>query len=112
MTKIYHLKTCDSCRKVLKIFTAADIDFTAVDVRADPLDAATLSRFLDAFGWETLINRRSTTWRGLSEAEKNTASETALALLQKYPALMKRPVIDGPGGLTLGSKPDYIKPHL
>ena len=112
MTVIYHLKACDNCRKVLKTFKAANVDFTAIDVRDTPLDAQTLSRFLEAFGWEKLINRRSTTWRGLSEAEKNSAGETALTLLQQYPTLMKRPVIDGPAGLTLGSAKADIDAHL
>ena len=108
MTTIYHLKACDTCRKVLKQFSASGQDFTAVDVRSTPLGAETLSRFLEAFGWEKLINRRSTTWRSLSDEEKNTAGDNALALLQTYPTLMKRPVIDGPAGLTLGAGKDEI----
>ena len=112
MTLIYHLKACDTCRKVLKQFAAAGQEVTAVDVRETPLDGPTLSKFLDAFGWEKLINRRSTTWRGLSEAEKETAGEQALSLLQTYPTLMKRPVIDGPNGLTLGAAKADIERHL
>lgn len=110
--KIYHLKNCDTCRKVLKKFTAAGQDITAIDVRETPLDAAVLSRFLEAFGWEALINRRSTTWRGLSAAEKETAESQALNLLQTYPALMKRPVIESAKGLTLGAASDTIDLHL
>ena len=112
MTTIYHLKACDTCRKVLKQFAAAGQEVTAIDVRATPLDADTLSKFLDAFGWEKLINRRSTTWRGLSEAEKDTAGAQALSLLQTYPTLMKRPVIDSPKGLTLGAAKADIDRHL
>jgi len=112
MTIIYHLKACDSCRKVIKTLKAANLEFTAVDVRDTPLDADTLSRFLNAFGWEKLINRRSTTWRGLSDAEKDTAGENALKLLQAHPTLMKRPVIDGPAGLTLGSGKAEVDLHL
>jgi len=101
---IYHLKACDTCRKVLKDFAHKGLEVTAIDVRETPLDAATLSRFLEAFGCEKLLNRRSTTWRGLSEAEKETASDKALELLRAYPTLMKRPVIESPKGLTLGAK--------
>lgn len=108
MTTIYHLKACDTCRKVLKQFTASGQEFTAIDVREAPLAADTLSRFLDAFGWEKLINRRSTTWRGLNDAQKESAENNALTLLQTYPTLMKRPVIDGPAGLTLGAGKDEI----
>lgn len=110
--KVYHLKACDNCRKVLKTLSAANAEFTAIDVRDTPLEAATLSRFLDAFGWQALINRRSTTWRNLRDSEKDAASQTALDLLQKHPTLMKRPVIDGPAGLTLGTSKADIESHL
>ena len=112
MTLIYHLKACDACRKVLKQFAAAGKDVTAIDVRETPLEAETLTRFLEAFGWEKLINRRSTTWRGLSETQKDTAQAQALSLLQTYPTLMKRPVIDSPKGLTLGTAKADIDQHL
>jgi len=112
VTTIYHLKTCDSCRKIIKQFKAANIDFKAIDVRESPLSQQELSRFLEAFGWEALINRRSTTWRGLSENEKATAQDKALQLLQMHPALMKRPVIESSAGLTLGTKQADIDLHL
>ena len=111
-TTIYHLKACDSCRKVLKQFSAANINVTAIDVRDTPLSPEILSHFLDVFGWEKLINRRSTTWRGLSDVEKAKAGSIALELLQAHPTLMKRPVIDGPNGLTLGTGKDDIARHL
>lgn len=91
---IYGLKNCDTCRKALKSLPDARLH----DVRANPPDSATLQRFLDAFP-DTLINRRSTTWRNLSMQGR---AATPLALLQAHPALMKRPLIDAGGSLYLG----------
>ncbi|SFR53408.1 arsenate reductase family protein [Litoreibacter janthinus] len=91
--KLYGIKTCDTCRKALKALPNAAF----VDVRATPLDRAELQRFLDAFGAD-LVNTRSTTWRGLSEAER---SADPLDQLTAHPTLMKRPVIDD-GTLYLG----------
>ena len=100
---IYHLKTCDTCRKAIKALKAAGHDVTAVDVRADGVDQATLQKFESELGYEALVNKKSTTWRGLSEAQKSALSrETAIALLLEHPTLMKRPVIDENGTLTLG----------
>lgn len=97
--KLYGLKACDTCRKAVKALQAAGYDVTLTDIRSEPLEDAAIDRFLSAFG-EDLINRRSTTWRGLSEEERTAAP---LALLQRHPALMKRPVIeDDAGGLHLG----------
>ena len=95
---IYGLKNCDTCRKALKELNAAGKTAVLHDVRAEPLAEADLARFLAQFG-EALVNRRSTTWRGLSEAERADAPE---ALLSAHPALMKRPVIEAEGQLYLG----------
>ena len=108
MTTLYGLKTCDTCRKALKALEAAGLDVTFQDVRAEPIDEATLGRFLAAFG-DALVNTRSTTWRGLSEAERG---RDPAALLAEHPALMKRPVIVGPGGLTLGWNDSARDAHL
>lgn len=94
--KIYGLKTCDTCRKALKALEGRGA--VLVDIRAEPLAPETRARFRAAFG-EALVNRRSTTWKALSEAERATAPE---ALLAAHPALMKRPVIEAGGALHLG----------
>lgn len=95
---LYGLKTCDTCKKARKSLQAAGHDVTYVDVRTDGVGHDELIRFQDAFG-QALTNTRSTTWRGLSETER---VKPALQLLAEHPTLMKRPVIDAQGQLTLG----------
>lgn len=97
-TTIYGLKTCDTCRKAAKALPDASFR----DIRADPLDDTERAEFLAQFG-EALINRSSTTWRGLSEDERALAPED---LLRAHPTLMKRPVIRAGSTLYLGWKPD------
>ena len=100
---IYHLKSCDTCRKAIKALRAAGHEPALIDVRADGIDRAALERFEASLGYEALVNKKSTTWRGLSDAEKSGLTrETALSLLLEHPTLMKRPVIDVNGTLTLG----------
>ena len=96
--KLYGLKNCDTCRKALKSLNGAGHDVEFVDVRADGVSREALEQFHAAFG-DALVNTRSTTWRGLSEAER---AQDPLKLLGNHPALMKRPVIDNAGSLTLG----------
>jgi arsenate reductase len=96
--KVFGLKSCDTVKRAVKDLAAAGYAPELVDVRATPLETADLQRFFSAFG-ERLVNRASTTWRGLSEAER---SEAPLRLLSAHPALMKRPVIEAGGRLTLG----------
>jgi len=101
--KIYHLKTCDTCRKAIKALRTAGHDPELIDVRADGVDVATLEKFEAALGYEALVNKKSTTWRGLSDAQKaNLSRETAVDLLREHPTLMKRPVIENNGALSLG----------
>lgn len=95
---LYGIKTCDTCRKAL----AAMPDATLRDIRKDPLDSVTLQRFLDAFG-DGLINRTSTTWRGLDDAAR---ALPLIDLLSLHPTVMKRPAIDRDGTLYLGWKAD------
>lgn len=91
---IFGLKTCDTCRKARKALPEAQFK----DVRAEPLTAEERAAFLHAFG-DTLINRSSTTWRGLSEEEREMSPDI---LLEKYPTLVKRPVIRQNDTLFLG----------
>lgn len=87
--QLYGLKTCDTTRKALKTLRDAGQEVTYIDVRSDGVPAEMLSWFLVAFG-DALINKRSTTWRGLSDSER---AGDAQALLLAHPTLMKRPVI-------------------
>ena len=96
--EIYGLKTCDTCRKAIKALPEAQF----VDVRADGVPAAVIAQALEQFG-DTLVNTRSTTWRGLSEQERQGAP---LDLLAAHPTLMKRPLIADKGALYLGGTKD------
>ena len=101
--KIYHLKTCDTCRKAIKALRAAGHAPDLHDVRVDGLDKATLETLEAALGYEALVNKKSTTWRGLSDAQKSGLSrKSALDLLAENPTLMKRPVIESGGNFTVG----------
>jgi arsenate reductase (glutaredoxin) len=97
MTTIYGLKTCDSCRKAQKALPEARFR----DIRTEPLEAGEIAEFLDAFG-DALVNRASTTWRGLDDT---TRAQPPAALLAAHPTLMKRPVIRTDEALLLAWTP-------
>lgn len=99
MIVIYGIPNCDKCRAASKWFTAQSIDFRFHDVRADGLDARQLSGWLEQLGADALLNRRSTTWRQLSDKER--AGDPA-GLILKHPTLLKRPLVDSGASLTVG----------
>jgi len=95
---LYGIATCDTCKKAYKALTAAGHTVTFRDVRATPLTEAEIAEFVTEFG-DAIINRQSTTWRGASDWLRASEAEAQLAA---QPTLMKRPVIRGEDGLTLG----------
>lgn len=94
MTKVYGIKNCDTVKKALKWLEENGLQPQLHDYRVDGLDAKWLEQMADKFGWETLVNKRSTTWRGLADEVKNSLNrETALQVLNEQPTLIKRPIV-------------------
>lgn len=95
---VYGLKACDTCRKALGWLKDEKIAHRFVDLRADGIGKADVSRFAKAVGWEKLLNKASTTWRGLDDSAKADLTEgRAIALMVEHPTLIKRPVFDMAG---------------
>ncbi len=104
---VYHLKTCDTCRKAIKALDGAGHDLTMIDVRADGVTKSDLERWVKEAGYEAVLNTRSTTWRGLSDADKaKLTPEKAINLMAEHPTLIKRPVITDGTIITIGWKAD------
>lgn len=96
--KVYGIKSCDKVRAAMKALTSAGRAPELVDIREQPLQIFELEAFHSAFG-DRLVNRQSTTWRGLSEAERG---DDPVALIAAHPALMKRPVIVDGARMSIG----------
>ena len=95
MIKLYGLKNCDTCRKAQKWLAAKGVEHTFYDVRADGLSHQQIEGWVKELGWETVLNRRSTTWRGLSDADRDGLDDgRAVELMKAHPTLIKRPVIE------------------
>jgi len=82
---IYGLKNCDKCRAARKVFQKADF----IDIRESPFSRIKVASLFDSYG-EDIINKKSTTWRSLSEMDKQLPT---VDLLEAYPTLFKRPII-------------------
>lgn len=92
---VYGLKNCDTCRKARKWLDSEGKSHEFKDLRQDGFTADDVDRWLEHAGWEVLLNKRGTTWRGLSDEQKeSTNAENVKSLLIEHPALMKRPIFD------------------
>ena len=97
--KLYGIKNCDTVRKAQKFLAAQHCEVEFVDFRQQPIDDKTLQRFIDAVGIEQLVNKRSMTYRALSDEQKTQIDHT---LILKNPALIKRPVLDTGDEIIVG----------
>ncbi len=92
---VYGISNCDTCRKAIKWLEKQDIEFRFHDFHTEGLEATTLNEWISDLSWQTLLNRRSTTWRQLPEAvRKNANPATVAALMLANPTLIKRPVFE------------------
>ena len=88
--KIYGIRNCDTVKKALKYLINKDIPHQYIDLRTDSISEHEFKAMLDVIGLEILINKRSTTFRSLTEYEKNNIN---YELVLKFPTLIKRPVL-------------------
>lgn len=105
MLKMTGLKNCDTCRKAQKWLKENHIEYTYRDVKVDGVPKVDLERYVLALGWDKAINKASTSWRGLSDSEKeNIDNVKAVCLLLDNPSLMKRPLFEFGDEIILGFK--------
>lgn len=96
--RVFSLKTCDTCRKAIKTLQQAGHDPQIIDVRGDGVSETDLDAIARVFG-DDCVNTRSTTYRGLTELQK---LKPPRELIEEFPTVMKRPVIEQDGVWFLG----------
>ncbi len=107
MTTLYGIKNCDTVKKARKWLEQQAVDYNFHDVRADGLSKKQLQQWAKVVGWETLVNKRSTTWKQLPEATRDGLTEkTAITTLLEHPTLIKRPVLEHSNDVHVGFQAD------
>ncbi|MDB5713057.1 MAG: arsenate reductase [Sphingomonadales bacterium] len=104
---VYGIPNCDTVKKARTWLDAHSIAFTFHDYKKVGIDRASLDRWCDALGWEVVLNKAGTTFRGLPAEEKADLSrDRAIKLMLANPSMIKRPVVEADGILLVGFKPD------
>lgn len=105
MTTLYGIPNCDTVKKARKWLEAHGVAYDFHDVRADGITESQVRAWIDELGWETLINKRSTSWKDLSdEARAAMDADSARAAILAAPTLIKRPLLDHGGVRRVGFK--------
>ena len=105
-TTLYGIPNCDTVKRARAWLDEHGVAYRFHDFKKDGVPAAELDRWLEAPGWEALVNRRGTTWRKLDDATRASVVDaaSARAVLLANPSLIKRPVVhwDGRPDVTTG----------
>ncbi len=103
MITLYGIKNCDTVKAACRWLSAHHLAYVMHDFRQDGLERAQLDAWLQQLDWDTLLNRRSTTWRQLpAQAKLNLDTARAVQLMLAQPTLIKRPVLTYADNVMVG----------
>jgi arsenate reductase len=105
---IYGIKNCDTMKKARAWLDKQGVAYAFHDYKSKGIERGKLEGWVKKAGWETLLNRAGTTFKKLPDKDKASVTENkAIALMLAQPSMIKRPVLELPGGkLLVGFKPD------
>lgn len=113
MYTLYGIKNCDTVKKARLWLDTQGIGYQFHDFRKDGLDTALLKKWEAVLGWETLLNKRGTSWRKLDENRRDNLDRAkAMALMLAQPSLIKRPVLETGTKTLIGFSPDEYANEL
>ncbi|WP_225874256.1 ArsC family reductase [Vibrio algicola] len=94
MITMYGIPNCDTIKKAKKWLEQTGIEFQFHDYRKQGIDQVLVQDFCQRFGWQQVLNKRGTTYRQLTQQQKDDLDESsAISLLIEYPAMIKRPIV-------------------
>ena len=104
---VYGIPQCDTVKKARAWLDAHAIAYAFHDYKKAGADPAQLAQWIAQASLDTVLNRAGTTFRKLDEAQKaDLDTAKAVALMAAHPSLIKRPIVEFPGGLLIGFKPE------
>ena len=110
MTIMYGIPNCDTVKKARAWLGERGIEYTFHDFRKDGVNPVWLRAWVEEFGWETLVNRKGTTWRKLPEETRENMDEAiALVVMEELPSIIKRPLLDTGTRHVVGFSPDSYR---
>jgi len=105
--RLYGIVNCDTMKKARAWLDAHKVTYEFHDFRKEGIARDRLEAWIEAVGWEVLLNRAGTTFRKLSdEAKRNVDEPKAIRLMLEQPSMIKRPVLERGKTLLVGFSPE------
>jgi Spx/MgsR family transcriptional regulator len=109
-TTMFGIPNCDTIKKAKKWLEANELDYQFHNYRKDGISEEMVRQFCEKLGWEQVVNKRGTTYRQLTQEQKDSLNqETAISLLVEHSAMIKRPILDVDGTLHIGFKAEQYQ---
>ena len=112
MIHLFGIPNCDTVKKARTWLDQQGIEYTFHDYKKEGADPAKVASWIAAAGLDAVVNRKGTTFRKLTEEEQAAAADShadshrAVALLVQHTSVIKRPILEHPGGVLVGFKED------
>lgn len=107
MTIMYGIANCDTIKKAKLWLETNGIAYEFHDYKKQGADSSILQQALNQFGSDTVMNKRGTTYRKLSDEQKEAINEnTIVSVLSENTSMIKRPILVHKGKLIIGFKAD------
>lgn len=108
MNKIYHLKTCSTCAKILKSLPNTD-EFEIQDIKLQPLTENQLDELHKMVGsYEDLFSRNATLYKERGLKNQPLTEQDYKKLILEHYTFLRRPVIVSGDHVFVGNKPKTV----
>lgn len=109
MKKIYHLSTCDTCKRILKELDAPE-EFTLQDIKKEPLTEEEIESLKKLSGnYEKLFSKRARLYKERDLKNKQLSEEDYKTLLLEHYTFLKRPVIVNENEIFIGNSKKTVE---
>ncbi len=109
IAKLYGIPNCDTVKKSRAWFDSAGRTYHFHDFKKQGVPERELRQWIEALGWEALVNKKGTTWRKLDAAAQMavTTEDSAIALMLANSSVIKRPIVMQGPKITVGYVPEH-----
>lgn len=103
MATLYGIPNCDTVKKARNWLERSGVNYDFHDFKQAGPSNKQLNAWVKTLGWEKLLNKRSTSWRNLSDKDKESLNQAnAIKIMLAQPTIIKRPLLDINGEFHVG----------